>query len=160
MSFGLPNAPSSMSTLISMVVNGLPGCVAYLDDILVGGKDLDECKVNLENVLQRLSELNLTVAPEKCTFFKEQVKYLGHILSSEGIRQDPVKVQAIKSCDVPKTLKDLRAFMGLASYYRKFTKDFATIAAPLTDLTRGFAVAKGSKIILGDRWKKGTFRGL
>ena len=81
MSFGLPNAPSSMSTLVGMVVSGIPGCVAYLDDILIGGKDLLDCYANLEKVFKRLSELNLTVSPDKCTFFKPEVKYLGHILS-------------------------------------------------------------------------------
>ena len=70
MSFGLPNATSSMSALISMVVNGLPGVVAYLDDILIGGKDIDECRTNLEAVFQRLFEKGLTIAPEKCIFFK------------------------------------------------------------------------------------------
>ena len=151
MSFGLPNAPSSMSTLISMVVNGIPGTIAYLDDILVGGKDIEECRDNLEAVFQRLAEKGLTIAPEKCSFFKESVKYLGHFLAFQGIQQDPDKVTAIKKCAVPKTLKELRAFMGLASYYRKFTRNFADIAAPLTDLTRGYSNSKGSKIFLGDK---------
>ena len=153
MAFGLPNAPSSMSALISMVVNGLPGVVAYLDDILVGGSDIEDCRNNLEAVFQRLAEKGLTIAPEKCVFFKESVIYLGHVLSSQGIKQDPEKVSAIHGCATPKTLKDLRAFMGLASYYRKFTRNFADIAAPLTDLTRGYSVSKGNKIMLGEKWK-------
>ena len=78
---------------------------------------------------------------------------MGHVLCSDGIKQDPAKIAAIKDFPVPKTLKDLRGFLGLASYYRKFTDNFATVAAPLTDLTRGFKVVKGSKILLGDRWK-------
>ena len=154
MAFGLPNSPSTMSQLIAMVVTNLPGCVAYLDDILVGGKDLEDCAANVERVLQRLSELNLTLAPEKCTFFQNQVKYLGHILTSNGIKQDPSKIKAIKEAAIPKTLKDLRSFMGMASYYRKFTKNFADLVAPLTDLTKGFTVKKGSKILLADKWKQ------
>ena len=69
MSFGLLNAPSSMSTLISIVVNGIPGIIAYLDDILVGGKDIAECRDNLEAVFQSLADKDLTIAPEKCSFF-------------------------------------------------------------------------------------------
>ena len=102
MAFGLPNAPSSMSTLISMVVSGLPGTVAYLDDILVGGKTIEECRNNPEVVFQRLSEKKLTIAPEKSVFFKSSVKYLGHILCPQGIKQDPEKVSAIKECVTPK----------------------------------------------------------
>ena len=152
MGFGLCNAPSSMSTLMSMVVTGLQQTVAYLDDILVGGADIEECHRNLEAVFKCLSEKGLTLAPEKCTFFKESVKYLGHVLSAGGIQQDPDKVAAIKQFPTPRTLKDLRGFLGLASYYRKFTKNFAHIAAPLTDLTRGYAVSKGNKISLQDKW--------
>ena len=95
----------------------------------------------------------MTIAPEKCVFFKSSVKYLGHILCLEGIKQDPSKVSAIKECPTPKTLNDLRGFLGLASYYRKFTRNFAKIAAPLTDLTKGFTVSKGNKILLADKWK-------
>ena len=80
-----------MQALISMVVNGLPGVVAYLDDILVGGKNIEECRANLEAVFQRLLEKELTIAPEKCVFFKESVNYLGHVLSSKGI--NPVTVR-------------------------------------------------------------------
>ena len=125
---------------------------------MVGGATIEECRNNLEAVFQRLSEKGLTLAPDKCVFFKQSVKYLGHILSPNGIQQDPSKVESIKSCPVPRTLKDLRAFLGLASYYRKFTRNFADIVAPLTDLTRGYAVSKGGKIILGDRWEEKHLR--
>ena len=86
-------------------------------------------------------------------FFKGSIKCFGHILCPQGIKQDPEKVSAIKEFATPKTLKDLRGFLGLAGYYRKFTKDFAKIAAQLTDLTRGFTVSKGNKIMLGVKWK-------
>ena len=82
------------------------------------------------------------------------MKYLGHILCSDGIKQDPDKIAAIKDFPVPKTLKDLRGFLGLASYYRKFTNNFAKTAAPLTDLTKGFTVSKGNKIVIADKWKQ------
>ena len=104
MSFGLPNAPSSMSTLISMVVSDLPGTVAYLDDILVGGRTIEECKENLEAVFRRLKEKNLTINPVKYVFFKTSVKYLEHVLCSDGIKQDPAKISAIKDYPIPKTL--------------------------------------------------------
>ena len=89
--FWLPNAPSSMTSLIGQVVTGLDGVLAYLDDILVGAPDLETCKENLEKVFMRLKEFNLTISPEKCSFFKDSVIYLDHVLSAEGIKADPAK---------------------------------------------------------------------
>ena len=114
-----------MTSLISQVITGLDGVVAYLDDILVGGTDLQSCRDNLEAVFAKLKEFNLTINLEKCSFFKESVVYLGHILSSEGIKPDPSKVSIIKNFKVPATLRELRSFLGIASYYRKFCNNFA-----------------------------------
>ena len=75
-------------------------------------------------------------------------------MSSEGIKADPAKTSVIRDFKKPATLKELRSFLGIASYYRKFCKNFAQIASPLTDLTKGYAIGKGNKIFLGDRWKE------
>ena len=122
MSFGLPNAPSSMSTLISMVVSDLPGTVAYLDDILVGGRTMEECKENLEAVFKRLKEKNLQINPAKCVFFKTSVKYLGHVLTADGIRQDPDKIAAIKDFPVPKNPQRFERIFGTCFILQKVYK--------------------------------------
>ena len=134
-----------MQSLIGQVITGLDGVKAYLNNILVGGTDLESCKQNLESVFARLKQFNLTISPEKCSFFKESVVYLGHVLSSEGIKADPEKTKVIKDFKRPSTLKELRSFLGIASYYRKFCRNFAHIASPLTELTKGYAVGKAQK---------------
>ena len=122
---GLPNSPSTMTRINSMVVSDLEGVIAYLDDILVTGHDLDSCNKNLEAVFEKLKDYGLTISPEKCHFFKPEVVYLGHKMTSNGIMPDPAKVKAIKDFVEPKTLKDMRAFLGLSSYYHKFIKEYA-----------------------------------
>ena len=149
--FGLSAAPSTMQKLIWQVVRGLNNVFVFLDDILVTGKSLEQAEINVTQVLQRLQDYNLTIAPEKCCFFTKSCNYLGHRISSEGISPLPEKIQAIKEYPVPKTLKDLRAFLGLSSYYRKFIKKYAEKAAPLHNLTQGHKCMKGTKIVL--KWQ-------
>ena len=137
MPFGLANAPSTMQRLMLHVVTGLPNTSVFLDDLLVYGATLDECAQNLDMVLQRLEEHKLTVKLEKCSFFKNSCRYLGHIISEEGIKPDPEKVAAVKDFPTPKDLQGVRSFLGLASYYRKFVKGYSEIAAPLHEITKG-----------------------
>uniref|UniRef100_A0AAV2M951 ribonuclease H n=1 Tax=Knipowitschia caucasica TaxID=637954 RepID=A0AAV2M951_KNICA len=100
---------------------------------------LEEHEQRLLRVLHRLKQYGLKLSPEKCKFFQTSVRYLGHIVSEEGVKTDPDKLQALKSWPVPKTLKELRSFLGFAGYYRRFIKSYAAIAKPLNDLTRGYA---------------------
>ena len=100
----------------------------------------------------RLKQYNLTISPEKCAFFKSSVVYLGHVLSADGIKADPAKTSVIRDFKKPTTLKELRSFLGITSYYRKFCKNFAEIANPLTELTKGYAIGKGNKINITDKW--------
>jgi len=86
--------------------------------------------------LDRLSEVGLKVKPSKCELFKTEIKFLGHPVSAHGINPLPEKLKTIKQWPIPHCLKDVRAFLGLASYYRKFVRNFATIAEPLRRLTR------------------------
>lgn len=89
----------------------------------------------------RLREYGLKLSPAKCKFFQTSVKYLGHIVSEKGVETDPAKISALKSWPIPRTLKELKSFLGFAGYYRRFIKGYSTIAKPLNDLTRGYLPA-------------------
>lgn len=95
-------------------------------------------------VLSRLKEFGLKLSPEKCSFFKTSVKYLGHVVSEKGIETDPEKISALTNWPKPQNIKELKSFLGFAGYYRRFIRDFAKIARPLNDLTSGFVPRKGS----------------
>ena len=110
--------------------------MAYLDDIIVYARTFDEHLRNLDLALSRLKLHGLTLKPSKCTLFKSEVKFLGHIASKSGVSCDPEKVACVSNWPIPKSLKEVRQFLGLASYYRKFVKDFAKLAAPMYDLIK------------------------
>ncbi|GFT49814.1 retrovirus-related Pol polyprotein from transposon 412 [Trichonephila clavipes] len=99
------------------------------------GRTFEEHLQNIRKVLSKLSDANLKLNPSKCKFFQKEVNYLGHIISAEGVRTDPEKVSAVKNWKRPKTLRELRSFLGLCTYYRKFVKGFSNIARPLHKLT-------------------------
>ena len=107
----------------------------YLDDIIVYSKSFDAHIENLREVFQRLKEANLKLNPKKCNLFCKKVSFLGHQVSEEGISTDPEKVQTIKEWPQPRNVKEVRQFVGLTSYYRKFIRSFATICKPLHKLT-------------------------
>ena len=133
MPFGLCNAPATFERLMEQVLAGLPTTVAllYLDDILVPGRTFRPQMDNLQMVFRRLREANLKLNPRKCNLFQKEVKYLGHVVSAKGVSPDPEKVEAIQAWPRPMSSKDLKSFLGLASYYRRFIPGFADIAVPL-----------------------------
>lgn len=137
MPFGLCNAAATFERLMENVLAGLNFeiCLLYIDDIIVYSKDFHSHVNHLDVVLQRLQEAGLKVSPKKCDFFKDQVAFLGHIVSQEGISTSPDKVSAIKEWPVPKSVTDVRSFLGTCSYYRRFIKQFTDIARPLHKLT-------------------------
>ena len=137
MPFGLCNAAATFERLMENVLAGLNFeiCLLYIDDIIVYSKDFHSHVNHLDAVLQRLQEAGLKVSPKKCDFFKDQVAFLGHIVSQEGISTSPDKVSAIKEWPVPKSVTDVRSFLGTCSYYRRFIKQFTDIARPLHKLT-------------------------
>ncbi|KAK3737241.1 hypothetical protein QZH41_010870 [Actinostola sp. cb2023] len=139
MPFGLCNAPSTFMRLMDKAFGDLnfQSLLVYLDDILVFGSTFEETLSRLEMVLSRLSKLNLKVKPEKCQLFREKVRYLGHIVTSEGTSPDPEKVRAVMEWSRPETLRELRGFLGLSGYYRRFLPKYAEIANPLQCLLRG-----------------------
>ena len=136
MPFGLCNAVATFQRLMERVLKGLvPGCcMVYVDDIIVYGSDEMEGKQNLRKVLRCLKEAGLTLAENKCHFLQKEVKFLGHLVSENGTAMDPEKVKAVQDWPDLRCVKDVRSFLGLATYYRKFIKDFAGIAAPLNKL--------------------------
>jgi hypothetical protein len=110
-------------------------CLVYLDDIITKGRTVDELVDNLSQVFDRLQKAGLKLKPKKCHLFQKQVLYLGHVVSEEGIATDPEKIKAVKAWPSPRNPKEVRSFLGLAGYYRRFVKSFADIAKPLYRLT-------------------------
>ena len=106
----------------------------YLDDIIVFGRAFSESLARLELVLKALRTANLTLHPGKCSLFRKQVKFLGHVVSGEGVTPDPSKVLAVKRFLVPTSVKGVSEFLGLASYFRRFIPRFADVAKPLQRL--------------------------
>jgi len=138
MPFGLANAPSSFCRLMHSVLHDLlyTICLCYLDDIIVYAETPQELIEMLDVILTRLHEHGLKAKASNCVLFKSPIDFLGHTVSAEGIEPQTEKLAAIRDWPTPRCLRDVRAFFGLASYYRKFVKDFAAIAEPLSRLTR------------------------
>lgn len=137
MPFGLCNAPATFERLMENVLRGLSLdiCLVYLDDIIVLGRSFAHQLKNLELVFERLRTANLKLNPKKCNLFRRRVNYLGHVVSDEGISVDPEKTRAISEWPVPLNKHEIRSFLGLCTYYRRYVKGFANIAKPLTRLT-------------------------
>jgi hypothetical protein len=138
MSFGLTNAPSTFMRLMNEVLRPFIGkfVVVYFDDILIYSKSLNEHIEHLRAIFCALWETRLFANLEKYTFCTDRVAFLGYVVTPQGIEVDEVKIEAIKSWPIPATLTQLQSFLGLVRFYRRFVRDFSTIAAPLNDLTK------------------------
>ena len=138
MPFGLCNAVATFQRLMDLVLTGLnlEICLVYLDDIIIFSATPEEHLERLERVLQRLRSANLKLKPNKCCLMQTSVHFLGHIVSKDGISTDPEKVKLIKEWPTPTNLKQLRGFLGLAGYYRKFVEGYAKMASPLNNLMK------------------------
>jgi hypothetical protein len=112
-------------------------CYIYIDDIIIFGKNETEHFQNLEQIFRTLETANMKVQLDKCEFFKTEVEFLGFIVSRDGIKTNRKKIEAIADMPLPKTLRDLRSFLGLSGYYGRFIYDYAKLSEPLTSLLRG-----------------------
>ncbi|XP_074555934.1 uncharacterized protein LOC141811777 [Curcuma longa] len=138
MPFGLTNAPSTFMRLMNHILRAFIGdfVVVYFDDILIYSKNLDEHLNHLQKVLLVLRNEKLYANLQKCSFCTSQIEFLGYIVSAKGIAVDEEKVKAIREWPTPKTINEVRSFHGLASFYRRFVKNFSTLAAPLTEVVK------------------------
>jgi uncharacterized protein YehS (DUF1456 family) len=139
MPFGLTNAPSVLQALMNDVFREFLDdfVMVYLDDIIIYSKSEEEHLQLVETVLQKLKNHVLFGKLSKCHFSETEVDYLGHVVNAEGIKMQKSNVEAIQKWPRPKNVRDLQSFLGLANYYRRYKTNFATLAAPLTNATRG-----------------------
>jgi len=129
--FGLKNSPTFFVTLTNKILRGLTGifCSIYIDDIIFWSQTFEEHLNHLSQIFDRFKKANLK--PTKCHFAKPEVLYLGHIISKDGIKVDPSKTNAVKTFPVPRNQHDVRSFLGLCNYYRKFVKNYSKITNPI-----------------------------
>lgn len=137
--FGLKNAPSIFQRALDDILREHIGkrCYVYIDDIVILGKTEEEHFENISLIFKVLEDANLKIQLDKCEFLQDNVEFLGFIISKGGIKPNPKKIQAITNFPIPKTIKDLRSFLGMAGFYRRFIQDYAKLAKPLTSLLRG-----------------------
>ncbi|KAI5735703.1 hypothetical protein M8J77_021620 [Diaphorina citri] len=154
MPMGLKNSPSTFQRVMDDVLRGLVNecCLVYLDDIIIFGSSLQQHLQNIRKVLTRLRDSNLKIQLDKSEFLRKEVEYLGHVVTEEGVKPNPTKINAIKSYPIPRTVKQIKGFLGLLGYYRRFIKDFARLTKPLTKCLK-----KDAKIDITDVEYKDCF---
>jgi hypothetical protein len=139
MFFGLTNSPATFQTMMNEIFQDLiwtKKVIVYMDDILIYAKTINEVRAITREVLEILRRNKLFLKPEKCIFEKKQIEYLGMIISENRVEMDPIKVAGVSEWPIPKTLKEVRSFLGFLNFYRRFVEGFAEIAHPLNDLMK------------------------
>lgn len=138
MSFGLTGAPATFQEFMNFVLEPLlrKCVVVFLDDVLVYNKNMEEHIEHLRQVFKLLQEHDLKLKLSKCSFAQDKLEFLGHVISKEGVATDPTKIEIVRKWPVPECVKDIRSFLGMAGYYRKFVKGFGVISKPLTNLLK------------------------
>lgn len=149
---GITGAPATFQRLMERAVGDmhLLQVLVYLDDLIIFGRSLEEHEERLLKVLDRLGEVGLKVSLDKCQFCLPKVKFLGHIVSADGVSPDPAKLAAVTNWPQPTNLKTLQSFLGFCGYYRRFIQNYSAIVRPLTELTKGYAPTQKSKKHLKD----------
>src|SRR3954462_13361361 len=138
MPFGVTNAPGVFMEYMNRIFHSYLDkfVVVFIDDIIIYSKSEEEHAEHLRVVLELLKEKKLYAKLSKCEFWLSEVSFLGHVISKDGIAVDPTKVEAVSQWEASKSVSEIRSFLGLASYYRKFIEGFSKLALPLTKLTR------------------------
>lgn len=151
MPFGLKTAPATFQRAMDNVLRGLQGlhCLVYLDDVIIFSTSLQEHIDKLRAIFERFRKTNLKVQLDKSEFLRKEVMYLGHTVTKDGLKPNNDKIEAILKYPLPKTVTEIKSFLGLLGYYRKFIKDFSKITAPLTACLK-----KGKKIVINDEYKQ------
>jgi RNase H-like domain found in reverse transcriptase/Reverse transcriptase (RNA-dependent DNA polymerase) len=144
MPFGMVNAPTLFQRLMNSITQDIPNCHAYLDDIIIFSDDFNSHLDQLHLLIDRLTRANLTINLTKSHFCHATIEYLGHIVGNGMVKPVDAKVKAIREFPIPETRKQLRSFLGMAGYYRKFCEHFSVIACPLTDLLKKNSTFKWS----------------
>jgi hypothetical protein len=134
--FGVKSAPGIFQRIMDTMLAGLPGALAYLDDVIVVGKDEAEHRANLEAVFARIKDFGFRVRLEKCTFFMDKIRYLGVIIDKDGRRPDPKKIEAINRMPAPTDVASTRSFLGLLNFYGNFVAEMRELRAPLDRLLK------------------------
>ncbi|VDL66057.1 unnamed protein product [Nippostrongylus brasiliensis] len=134
--FGVKSAPGIFQQIMDSMICGLNGCAAYLDDVIVTGRTIEEHVANLEALFKRISDYGFRVRIEKCNFLMPQLRYLGTIITAAGRRPDPSKIEAIRKMPHPKDIRQLRSFLGMLNYYGHFVKEIHQLRAPMDALLK------------------------
>ena len=156
MPFGLTCAPSEFQRLMDLVLCGLSFevCMVFLDDVVIFSTDFSSHLSRLRAVFQRLRWARLKLKPSKCCLLRKKISFLGHVISSEGVEMQAEKVAAVRDWPIPRNLHELRSFLGLLNYYRKFLPGFSQVAAPL------YALLKKNAVVLWTDEQQRTFERL
>lgn len=155
MPMGLTNAPATFQSYISNALRGYVDdfCVVYLDDILVFSRNEEEHAQHLELIMERLRQAELYANPKKCSFFQEEIEFLGYLVNQKGIRMDPKRVETIAKWTPPQSYHDIQVFLGFCNFYRRFIHGFSRMAKPIQDLLRG--MKRGRKPgLIGRDWQE------
>lgn len=131
---GVAFSPAIFQKIMDSVMNGLQGVGGILDDLIITGSNDEMYLRNLEGALERMSRIGIKLKSEKCVFMKSSVEYFAFVVDRDGIHPSPRKVQAIQEVPVPEKPTELKSFLGLVNYYRRFIPNMATLAHPLNGL--------------------------
>ena len=158
MPFSATNAPAAFQRLMHDCLGDLNmrWCIVYLDDIIIFSDTNKEHLKRLEAVFQNLAATSLKLKLSKCFFFREEIEYLGHVVSRKGISTNPKKAEAVTKWPTPKTVCDVRSFLGFVGYYRRFIKDFSKISKPIRELITGLENQSKRTAKKTDRMDRGS----
>lgn len=134
--FGLNSSPAIFQSIMEQILQGIPQVTCYLDDILIGGKDKEDCERILKRVLERLREYNVKANLSKCVFFQTELEYLGHIICKDGVKPVKFKLEVIRNAKTPTNLTELKSYIGLLTYYGRFIENLSIKLEPFYELLR------------------------